>query len=173
MKLFLIGYMGCGKSTLARKLARATAWRAADTDAETERAEGAAVAEIFGYEGEEYFRRAERASLERLTEDPDVRIVATGGGLPVWADNMEYMNRCGVTVYLRRSARGIASRLTPYGRKKRPRLRGLSDEELVAFMERDIAAREPFYLRSREVIECDALGDGAIVERLMNLIRNA
>lgn len=81
------------------------------------------------------------------------------------------MNRVGTTVYLRRPAEQIARRLTPYGRQKRPRLRGLSDEELVAFMTRDMAAREPFYARARHTFDCSALSDEELVESIIDKVK--
>lgn len=169
-RLFLVGYMGCGKSTLARKAARRLGAAAADTDAAVERREGASVSDIFRYEGEERFREIEREVLDALIAD-GCPVISTGGGLPTWRDNMERMNRAGLTVYLRRSAESIARRLSPYGRRKRPRLQGLSDEELVGFMERDMAAREPFYARARVTIDCDAMTDDEVVERLIGQLR--
>lgn len=168
MVLFLIGYMGCGKSTIARQLARRTGMKYIDTDSEVEQREGASIVDIFRYNDEEYFRRAERAVLESIVDNGEDVIVATGGGLPVWGDNMEYMNRMGGTVYLRRSAEQIASRLSPYGRMKRPKLRGLSDEELVEFMRRGIEERREVYERCRLVLDCDGRCDdeltGEIIE---------
>ena len=164
--LFLVGYMGCGKSTLGRKLARRLGVEYVDTDHEVEQAEGAAVYDIFQYAGEEYFRRAERAALER-TIAAGAAVVSTGGGLPTWSDNMARMNAVGCTVYLRRSAENIASRLSPFGRQKRPRLRGLNDEELVRFMREDMAHREAHYAAAQLVIDCDPLCDDEILDLIL------
>ena len=169
-KVFLVGYMGCGKSTLARKLSRRTGVRAVDTDAEVERMEGASVSDIFRYEGEARFRELERSVVERLAAEEEACIVATGGGLPTWSDNMERLSKAGVTVYLRRSADKIAARLTPYGLSKRPKLQGMSGAELVAFMQRNIAEREPYYAQAALVIDCDVLSDDEVVERIMNYL---
>ena len=127
--LFLVGYMGCGKSTLGRKLARRLGVDFIDTDALVE--------------------------------------VSTGGGLPTWRDNMPCMNAVGHTVYLRRSPEQIARRLSPYGRRKRPRLQGLDDEQLVAFMRGDMAAREPFYAQASLVVDCDPMSDDELVEHIV------
>ena len=124
--LFLIGYMGCGKSTLGRRLARRLGAEFADTDALIERREGASVADVFRYEGEERFREVEREVLEQ-----------------------------------------IARRLSPYGRQKRPRLRGLGDAELVEFMSRDMAAREPFYAQAQLIVDCGELSDDEVVETIL------
>lgn len=164
--LFLVGYMGCGKSTVGRKLARRLGVPFVDTDAAVEAREGASVADLFRYEGEERFREIERAVLEETLASGTPAVVSTGGGLPIWRDNMARMNAAGTTIYLRRSAAGIAARLTPYGRRKRPRLCGLSDAELTAFMTRDMADREPFYAAARRTIDCDALTDEEILDAI-------
>ena len=153
--LFLIGYMGCGKSTLGRRLARRLGAEFADTDALIERREGASVADVFRYEGEEQTLAGTAA------------VVSTGGGLPVWRDNMARMHAAGFTVYLRREAEQIARRLSPYGRQKRPRLRGLGDAELVEFMSRDMAAREPFYAQAQLIVDCGELSDDEVVETIL------
>ncbi len=168
--LFLVGYMGCGKSSLGRKLARRLACRPIDTDAEIERQEGASVNDLFRFEGEEAFRRMEREVIERIIARDLPAVVSTGGGLPVWRDNMERMNGAGLTIYIRRSAERIASRLSPYGRAKRPKLRGLNDEELVDFMTRNMAEREPWYSRAQLILEGDRFTDEELIDRILRAI---
>lgn len=170
MKVFLIGYMGCGKSTLGRKIAKATGYTFIDTDSVVESREGASVADIFHYEGEEYFRRIERAVIESMALAEEDMIISTGGGAPTWRDNVEYMNGMGKTFYLRRPARQIASRLSPHGRQKRPKLRGLNDEELVAFMTANMAEREPYYAKATYCIECTERSDAEIVKIILQQI---
>ena len=97
MIVFLVGYMGCGKTTIGRRLARRLGYDFADTDDRIEKQEGADVCDIFHYAGEEYFRKAERGMLEQLIASGDDLVVSTGGGLPVWADNMARMNGAGLT----------------------------------------------------------------------------
>lgn len=165
--IFLVGYMGCGKSTLGRRLARRLGVPFVDTDSRVEEREGASVSDLFRYEGEQRFREIEREVLDAAIAGNDSAVISTGGGLPVWGDNMARMNAAGCTVYLCRSAENIAGRLSPYGRRKRPRLQGLNDEELVAFMTRDMASREPFYSRAKLILACDSLPDDELVERIV------
>jgi shikimate kinase len=168
MKLFLIGYMGCGKSTLGKRLAKRANFEFVDMDSLIEQREGAPVADIFHYAGEEYFRKTERAIIEELGDAEGDYVISTGGGVPAWGDNMERMNVIGNTVYLRRTAQQIASRLSPHGRQKRPKLRGLNDEELVEFMTKNMAEREPFYSKATHIIECSSYSDEEIIEIILS-----
>ena len=168
MKLFLVGYMGCGKSTLGKRLAKRANFEFVDMDSLIEQREGAPVADIFHYAGEEYFRKTERAIIEELGDAEGDYVISTGGGVPAWRDNMERMNVIGSTVYLRRTAQQIASRLSPHGRQKRPKLRGLNDEELVEFMTKNMAEREPFYSKATHIIECSSYSDEEIIEIILS-----
>ena len=166
--LFLVGYMGCGKSTIGRKLARTLHLEFVDTDHRIEEREGATVIDIFHYEGEERFRTIEREVLEEVVATERASVVSTGGGLPAWGDNMARMNEVGRTIYLKRSAENIASRLSPYGRQKRPRLRGLNDEELVIFMREDMAKRDPYYSQAVQVVACEGKSDEEIIREIID-----
>ena len=171
MKLFLIGYMGCGKSSLGRKLAKAADMEFVDMDSLIEQREGAAVSDIFRYEGEEYFRGLERAIIDELSVSDGDIIISTGGGVPAWQDNMAKINSVGKSFYLRRTAEQIASRLSPHGRQKRPKLRGLNDEELVAFMRENMAEREPYYMQATHCIDCAERSDAELIEYILSIIK--
>lgn len=170
MILFLVGYAGSGKSTLGRHLARRLSCQVVDTDKRVEQMVGASVADIFHYEGEEYFRQAEREALESALSSGDTLIISTGGGLPTWRDNMEWMNGVGVTIYLKRTPEQILSRLSAYGREKRPMFRGKSDEELLEFMREQMAMREEYYAKSKISIDCMSMSDDAAVEYIANIV---
>ena len=169
MRLYLIGYMGCGKSTVGRKIARFAHLDFVDTDSRIEQREGASVADIITYAGEEYFRNDERKALEQ-TAEVESAIVSTGGGLPVWGDNQKWIAEHVVSVYLKRTPEQILSRLSPYGRKKRPKFRGLNDEELLAFMHNHLAEREPVYMQADIVIDCSLMNDYEIADKLVEFI---
>ncbi|MBQ7786899.1 MAG: shikimate kinase [Alistipes sp.] len=170
-KIFLIGYMGCGKSSLGRKLAKAGGMEFMDMDSIIEQREGASISDIFHYQGEEYFRDAERALIEELGTAEGNMVISTGGGAPAWQNNMELMNSLGATIYLRRTAQQIASRLSPHGRQKRPKLRGLNDEELVAFMTTNMAEREPFYSKAKYCVDCAERSDAELIDYILQIVK--
>ncbi len=171
MKLFLVGYMGCGKSSLGRKIAKRANVKFADMDSMIEEREGASVSDIFYYQGEEYFRSKEREIIEEFASLQEDVVISTGGGVPTWKDNMSRMNEVGECVYLRRTAEQIASRLSPHGRQKRPKLRGLNDEELVAFMTANMAEREPYYSQAKYSVDCTSMSDEELIEHVLRLVR--
>lgn len=170
-KIFLIGYMGCGKSSLGRKLAKVGGMEFMDMDSIIEQREGASISDIFHYQGEEYFRDAERALIEELGTAEGDMVISTGGGAPAWQNNMELMNSLGATIYLRRTAQQIASRLSPHGRQKRPKLRGLNDEELVAFMTTNMAEREPFYSKAKYCVDCAERSDAELIDYILQIVK--
>ena len=167
MTLFLVGYAGSGKSSLGKRLARRMGLRFVDTDNVVEQQVGAPIADIFHYEGEEYFRIAERRAVESLANEAMDLVIATGGGLPTWRDNMEWMLRSGVTIYLRRTPEQILSRLSDYGREKRPMFRGESDEELLQFMRQQMAVREEYYTQAHISVDCTTMSDDDVVEYIV------
>ena len=171
MRLYLTGYMASGKSTLGRKIAKRAELPFLDTDKMVEKAEGAEVADIITFAGEEYFREAERRALEQTAEYENV-VISTGGGLPVWGDNQKWIAAHGVSVYLQRTPEQILSRLSPHGRFKRPKLRGLSDEEVLQVMREGIAEREPIYDKADIVFDCSEVGDHEITDKLVEFLMN-
>lgn len=142
-----------------------------DMDSIIEQREGASISDIFHYQGEEYFRDAERALIEELGTAEGDMVISTGGGAPAWQNNMELMNSLGATIYLRRTAQQIASRLSPHGRQKRPKLRGLNDEELVAFMTTNMAEREPFYSKAKYCVDCAERSDAELIDYILQIVK--
>jgi shikimate kinase len=165
--LILVGYAGSGKSSLAKRLSKALGVGYVDTDTLVEQSVGATIADIFHYEGEEYFRIAERRAVEALANDGIDMVIATGGGLPTWRDNMDWLVRSGMTIYLRRTPEQILSRLSDYGRAKRPMFRGKSDEELLKFMREQMALRESYYAKSHIDVDCTVMSDDEVVEYIV------
>ena len=123
--VFLIGYMGCGKSTLGRALSVATGLDFIDLDHYIEQRFHATIAELFASRGEDGFRRVEQAMLREVCDFSDV-IIACGGGTPCFFNNMDEMNAAGTTVWLNTPISRLYERLQR-NRSKRPILANKSD----------------------------------------------
>lgn len=148
--VFLIGYMGCGKTTLGEPLAKKLGWRFIDLDLYIEEKVGMTAKEVFMTYGEAHFRELEREALKEVAAAGGNTIVACGGGTPLQAGNMELMNRVGVTVWLRTSMERITSRLVlPDQRNKRPLLNNMSDSEIMESVAHGLEARTQFYEKAQ------------------------
>lgn len=146
MKIFLIGFMGCGKSTLGRKLATKLGYDFIDLDQQIEKQVGMSIGAYFAANGEAAFRAFERKTLQEFNY-PSNCVVATGGGAPCYFDNMEWINNNGTSVYIEMSATALARRLEN-GKDKRPLLKDMNSEELIHFIEHKLEERNPFYLQA-------------------------
>ena len=146
--IFLIGYMGCGKSTLGKALAQRCDIEFIDLDDYIETRAGKKIREIFVDEGEAAFRGIEREMLLEVSEKANV-LVACGGGTPCFGDNMSLMNSRGITVLLQTSHERLFERLKR-GRHKRPLIAALTDEQLDVFIEEQLEKRMPHYSKSAE-----------------------
>lgn len=153
--VFLIGYMGCGKTTLGRALAEVADVRFVDLDDCIEAVCGASVTEIFACHGEEYFRKVERDVLHDVAGWNNV-VIACGGGTPCYYDNMEFMNASGLTVWLDVSMARLLPRLR-MGKAKRPIIADKPDEELEQFVIDALSRRRSFYAGAKSVFCSDLL----------------
>ena len=152
--VILIGFMGCGKTTLGRKLARALDYRFLDADDAIEAAEGMSIPEIFAQKGESHFRQLEHQFITGLRDRQNV-VVSTGGGMPCFGNNMDLLNEAGTTIYLKRSVPELVHRLV-HARKQRPLIAGKNRKELVDFISELLPVREKYYLQAAFVLERDA-----------------
>lgn len=150
MRIYLVGYMGCGKSTIGRKLAELLGISFVDLDKYIEERYFKSVPAIFAEEGEERFREKERLSLLEVSQFENV-VVGTGGGAPCFFDNMEVMNNNGITVYIAPDTEVLAARLLK-SKTERPLIIGKSREELISFINDALLKRAPFYEKSKIII---------------------
>ncbi len=146
MRIYLIGYMGCGKSTLGRKLSTHLNLQFVDMDHYIEERNYKTIPQIFAEEGEAEFRKKERKALEELSEFHDI-VIATGGGAPCFFDNVELMNKTGKTIFLNINPKILADRLLK-SKTERPLIKGKSREELVAFINETLKKRNEFYKKA-------------------------
>lgn len=146
MKIFLIGFMGCGKSTMGKRLAQKLGYTFIDLDHQLEKQMGMTIGEYFAVHGEQSFRQLESETLKTFAY-PVNSVIATGGGAPCFFDNMDWMNENGLAVYIEMSASALAKRLEG-GKEKRPLLRDLNEAQMIEFIENKLTERAPFYERA-------------------------
>lgn len=155
--IFLVGYMGCGKSTLGRAVSRVSGFPFIDLDTYIEGRYHMTVKDIFAAKGEQGFRDAERNMLHEVADFENV-IVACGGGTPCFHDNMDYMNAHGTTVFLDAPIESLFSRLK-LGRQKRPLIASKTDDELLDFIREALEQRLPYYRKASTVFSSERLDD--------------
>ncbi|MCC6583637.1 MAG: AAA family ATPase [Chitinophagales bacterium] len=163
MLIFLVGFMGCGKSYVGRNLAPLLGFDYIDIDKYIEEKEGLTVKEIFEQKGEDYFRQAEKDFIHKLDTGQNL-VISTGGGAPCFFDNMEVMNEKGLTIYLNRNKEKVIWRLLK-GQYKRPLIADLSPKELEAFYDERLESRKPFYEKAKLHV-----GD-ADVEEILEILK--
>ncbi len=161
-RIFLVGYMGAGKTTLGYALAKRLGIEFIDLDSHIEQRFCKSVSQIFAEKGEEGFREIERRMLHEVGEFEDL-VISTGGGTPCFFDNIDYMNSQGTTVFLDVPVERLFIRLS-IARKRRPLINGKSDEELRSFIIEQLAKREPFYNKAEQRFLADKLEDAEQIE---------
>ncbi|MEI6677612.1 MAG: shikimate kinase [Mariniphaga sp.] len=168
MRIYLVGYMGCGKTTIGRKIANLLGIGFVDLDKYIEERYFKSVPAIFAEEGEQAFREKERISLLEVAQFENI-IVGTGGGAPCFYDNMEVMNSNGVTVYIAPDTEVLAKRLIK-SKTERPLIAGKSETELIGFINDALQKRAPFYEKSQIIIRGENnLNPRLVIDRIDQL----
>ena len=146
-RIILIGYMGAGKTTVGRALAKELSLQFYDLDWYIENRRRKKVPQIFQELGEDGFRQIERNMLHEVAEFEDV-VISCGGGTPCFFDNIDYMNQQGQVVYLRCAPEVLHGHIL-MGKTERPLLKGKSSDELIAFIREQLSTREQYYNKAR------------------------
>jgi shikimate kinase len=149
--LFLIGFMGSGKSYWGNKLSAVSKMPFIDLDDQISKQVGKTIPEIFVDQGETGFRTLERNQLLQISTLESPTIIATGGGTPCFFDNLDIMKAWGITVYLKATQELLATRLLPQ-KTGRPLISGIDNPDLPAFIQEKLDQREPFYLKADVVL---------------------
>lgn len=150
-RIILIGYMGAGKTTIGKALAKDLGLQFYDLDWYIESRRRKKIAQIFAEMGEEKFRHIEQAMLHEVAEFEDV-IISCGGGTPCFYDNIDYMNQQADVVYLKAEPEVLYKHLL-MSKNERPLLKGKSPEELIAFIREQLAYREQFYSKAQHTLD--------------------
>ncbi len=143
--------MGSGKSSLGKGLAKKLHFPFIDSDKEIERQEEKSIPELFTDKGEDYFRLLEKQFVQSLSTDKN-QIIAVGGGLPCFGENMSNLKKKGVVIYLQRPTGELVNRLT-FSKNPRPLLIGKSQEELFQYVKNTLEERELYYLQAHYVVD--------------------
>lgn len=150
-RIILIGYMGAGKTTIGRALAKELGLDFYDLDWYIENRRRKKIPQIFEELGEEGFRKIEYNMLHEVAEFEDV-IISCGGGTPCFFDNIDYMNQQAQVVYLHCTPEVLHGHLL-MGRVERPLIKGKSPEELITFIKEQLATREQYYTKARYTLD--------------------
>ena len=173
IRIFLIGYMGAGKTTLGKAFAREMGLTFVDLDWYIEERFHKSIRQLFTERGEDGFRELEKRMLHEVAEFENV-VVSTGGGTPCFFDNVEYMNTMGDTIFLDVNIQVLFRRLK-VAKQQRPLLVQKTDEELMAFITENLQKRLPFYTMAKHVFNGEKLEDRhqikESVERLKELLK--
>nr|WP_299207419.1 shikimate kinase [uncultured Brumimicrobium sp.] len=164
-RIFLIGFMGAGKTTLGKRLANKSGLPFVDVDQKIEAYFQLSIQSIFEKYGEAFFRKEESKMLEKLIEEFPQAILSVGGGLPCYNNNIELMNLSGTTCYLHRPAKELFHRLKN-SKENRPLLTGKSDAELLQYIEVKLLEREVFYSKAKIIVYRDQQDVSSLMKRL-------
>jgi len=169
MRIFLIGFMGSGKSSLGKELAHKLGLFFIDLDSLIEEITSSSISEIFSTQGENKFREIEHQCLKETFHAENV-VIATGGGTPCFHDNMQLINENGISIYIKLNAGMLASRLNN-DKGKRPLLNGSDmdnsfQENIVQLLE----SREQYYLQAKVIVEGKDISAKKIIEKLSGSI---
>lgn len=151
MRIYLIGFMGSGKTKNGKRLAAKTQMQFLDLDEVIAESAGLSINEIFSTHGENYFRELESALLKN-TSTIDHTIIACGGGTPCYFDNMEWILANGKCIYLFAPVEILFGRLREK-KEKRPLLRNMDDAALRVYIETKLTVRVPFYQKANAMVD--------------------
>ncbi|HEX2628350.1 MAG TPA: shikimate kinase [Chitinophagaceae bacterium] len=167
MRVFLIGFMGSGKTHWARLLSQKLNIPFFDLDEQVVSQEGKAINEIFAEKGEEYFRLLEKDTLHIITESHESFVMATGGGTPCYFNNVEYMNQSGTTVWINTPLETLYTRLLKQ-RSARPLLKDLADDQLKGFIIKKYSDRKIYYEQADVVMDEEPVLLDSLIEKIFH-----
>jgi shikimate kinase len=164
--IYIIGFMGSGKTTAGKELASILGWSFADLDCKIEEHAGKTIPEIFSQNGEDYFRTVESWLLKDFKVGINT-VISTGGGTPCYSDNMDYMLKTGLTIYLKMTPEQLKNRLAE-SNGERPLIKDLDSRRLQSFIEEKLSDREKWYDRSEITVD----GNNLDINQLQLLVKS-
>ena len=167
MRIYLLGFMGAGKSFWGKQLSKKLNYPLLDLDNYIEEQEGKIINNIFLENGEEYFRQVEHKYLQSLTENNKNIILSCGGGTPCFFNNIDYMNEQGVTVWLNIPQEIILGRLKQ-NRSNRPLIKDLDDVELRQYIQKKLNDRKIYYSQSKLKVDDTQIDLDDLIKKINN-----
>ena len=167
MKIFLIGFMGSGKTHWGRLLSQKLGIPFFDLDEQVTEHAGKTIVEIFAEEGEEHFRLREKDVLHIITESHDAFVMACGGGSPCYFNNIEYMNQAGTTVWINTPLITLYYRLT-LEKDKRPLIKNLTNDQLRSFISRKFGDRKIYYEQAGVTVDDEPLQLDHLIQKVLH-----
>jgi len=169
-KIILLGYMGCGKSTIANRLSKSTGISFVDLDKSIEERTNLSINEIFEQKGELYFRKLEREVLLELLQSPETLIIGLGGGTPCYANNHELLKGEGVfSIYLKAAVATLVDRLVS-NNSKRPLIADKSDDEIKEFVAKHLFERSFYYNQAQHILSIEGRTKDETVTDILEIL---
>ncbi|QDW18609.1 shikimate kinase [Flavobacterium sp. KBS0721] len=169
-KIILLGYMGCGKSTIAQNLSKITNIPFLDLDKCIENKANLSINEIFEQFGEIHFRRLEHEMLLELLQSSENSIIGLGGGTPCYANNHELLKRDDVTsIYLKASIDTLYNRLI-HNKSKRPLIANMNEEEMREFIAKHLFDRSYYYNHAQHKVSVDNKAVDETVQDILEIL---
>ena len=165
MRIFIIGYMGAGQSTIGRRLANRMQLPFIDLDDAFESKFKYSIPRFFDHFGEDRFRELENRCLNEIINDHEDAVISTGGGTACFYENMKLMNKKGISVYIKMHPKSLAQRLKS-ARRLRPVIRDVQNNEMQSFVESQLHEREAFYKLATITVK----GENFDLDELVKLI---
>jgi shikimate kinase len=170
MKIILVGYMGVGKTSLAKKIANKVGISCYDLDEIIEKSENSSIESIFKNKGEVYFRRVEHQLFKDFIEKEDDFVLSLGGGTPCYANNHVFLqNEDVISIYLKASINTLTEKLKNK-REKRPLVKNLAIDELQEYIAKHLFDRSFYYQQSKITVEVDGKSKREVVKEILKLI---
>ena len=169
MIISLLGYMGSGKTHIAKLLCENTGFELIDLDKEISKRNKLTVTEIFEKKGEIFFRKQERNLLEEILASRENCVLSLGGGTPAYYNNMEIINHNSTSFFLRASVKTLSQRLSRQ-KNKRPLIANISEENLPEFIAKHLFERNIYYNKAQFTVDTDGKKPEEITQEILSKI---
>lgn len=171
MRIILVGYMGSGKTTFGKTLAKRLNLPFLDSDKEIAKKENKSISSIFEQLGEAEFRKMESAFINSLKDRDEPFVLATGGGLPCFNNHMDLLKDLGTTIYLEMPPKALLKRLEN-GIDQRPILKQLNEDQLLNHIETQLDSRATFYKQAHLIFPGINAKNSSEIDKLITKIHS-